>query len=376
MLVSRWCREAPPGVYRQLRAGRRLRHQPVHRQRELGRRVVLQRRVVRRERGRRARSGSLIAADSGKWKVDGQVGVLNNAATRALGRWQRAALSGVRSSARLQPVYMVGNHFSGGDGSNLAFRNDTPPGNAANYNYFMDAVRHRRAGAVERDHGRRFAAVLLLPQPPMTRSRRVTRSSRCRFRTRATRRASSGLRAGQRGVLPRRQLRMSSPTPASMRDDTNWDGIKASIDPTAGTFGIDYYVVATNTWSTLVPSGTPLGNSMTNFTTLGWRLEDGVNGGSAARTSSTTSRSRSRARVRGRAGVRRAGCDPSQAKLRIGGSDTRAQRRCCHTLGVREPSPFHSAGRRFSDGPSGFLLPPDGVGGFGDSEWPAPRTPR
>ena len=59
-------------------------------------------------------------------------------------------------------------------------------------------------------------------------------------------------------------------------DATNWDGVKADVDLDSQTFGLDYYDVSANTWSNMIPAGTPLGMSMANQTTLGWQLEDNV----------------------------------------------------------------------------------------------------
>jgi hypothetical protein len=59
-------------------------------------------------------------------------------------------------------------------------------------------------------------------------------------------------------------------------DQANWDGVKVNLDLSNDTFSIDYFDISANTWSNLAPVGTAMGMPMTNLTTLGWQLEDGL----------------------------------------------------------------------------------------------------
>jgi hypothetical protein len=62
-------------------------------------------------------------------------------------------------------------------------------------------------------------------------------------------------------------------------DNTNFDGVTASIDLTSQTFKIDYYDISSSTTTTIAPAGTALGNPMANLTHLGWSLTDNLYSG-------------------------------------------------------------------------------------------------
>ncbi len=66
-------------------------------------------------------------------------------------------------------------------------------------------------------------------------------------------------------------------------DQSNWDGLRVDIDLTADTFSMDYFDVSASTWTTIVPSGTGLGQALNDLTVLGWQLEDGLFAGNAGK---------------------------------------------------------------------------------------------
>jgi hypothetical protein len=62
-------------------------------------------------------------------------------------------------------------------------------------------------------------------------------------------------------------------------DATNWDGVRFELDLTSDTFAFDYYDISSNTWTNIVPTGTAMWQPMSDFTVLGWQLEDGLSAG-------------------------------------------------------------------------------------------------
>jgi hypothetical protein len=67
--------------------------------------------------------------------------------------------------------------------------------------------------------------------------------------------------------------------PTGLYTNGAWDGIDTTINLTSQTFELRFFDVVNNLWTTLAPAGTPLGNSMVDFSKLGWQMEDGVHGG-------------------------------------------------------------------------------------------------
>jgi hypothetical protein len=230
--------------------------------------------------------GSLtsIVPDSGLWRVTGQVGgFFTSSAARA------AAVGGappypVNVPSNTVPAYIVGNHFPGrgGDGSNLAVRNDTAAGTGdIKYQYSLDTF----------DTGG--------PVPSSVTSGVVT--TQFYFMTDPGVPPNPGTRARDKFIMSFTDSLANIGVQWGYADDNevywrtntsgawnytgvyatsaDWDGVRMDIDLTNDTFGLDYYDVGTNTWSTMVPAGTALGTPMQNMTVLGWQLADAVNTG-------------------------------------------------------------------------------------------------
>lgn len=230
-------------------------------------------------------SPTFIAPDSGSWKVVGQVGgYWNSSATRNSVVGSAPPYPPTDTSGAGQPVYMVGNHFPGrnGDGSNLAFRNDTPVGyGAANYRYSIDSFDTGGTNPATVTSGTVSAGMYFCPNPsdPVQPGRPPADKFALSLQDAS---GNTGLQWGyarDNEVLWRPGSTGSWNATGIYANAANWDGVKINIDLSAQTFGIDYYIVASNTWISLAPAGTPLGATMTNLTHLGWRLEDGVNTG-------------------------------------------------------------------------------------------------
>jgi hypothetical protein len=228
---------------------------------------------------------TLHTPNSGLWSVVGQVGgffptaAQRNAATAGAPPYPTTLPSGTL------PIYIVGDHGPGRtDNSSLAFRNDTVGGTVgpAVYQYNLDiydtggpAPASVTGGVV--NYGIYFATSPNMPPNPAGTPApdRFTQSIM----------DSSGNIGAQWGYASDNEMvwrtNPSGPWTYSgiYANAAMWDGISMQIDLTSDTFQLDYYDVATNTWSTLAPAGTPLGVAMANFTSLRWQLEDGTNGG-------------------------------------------------------------------------------------------------
>jgi len=190
-------------------------------------------------------SWSHVPADSGLWKVTGQVGgIYATTAARNAAIAADPTYSNPPSAAGNATVYIVGNHGPGRtDNSSLAFRNDTPAG----------------TGAAKYDPGTR-------PRDKFAMS----------FKDAANNTGLEWGYAADNEVYWRTNTSGPWTYTGVYANAANWDGVKVTIDLTAGTFGLDYYVVSTNTWQNMVAAGTLLGTPMSNLTTLGWQLEDNV----------------------------------------------------------------------------------------------------
>lgn len=229
-----------------------------------------------------------ILPDTGLWSLQSPVGaVFSNPLDRAA--YTASAPTYAPTDPNGVPVYMLGGHFPGrnGDGANLAFRNDTPVGTGpALYHYTLDTY----------DTGGPVPALVIsgpveigfyfCPNPADPPNPTGGRAGD-KFTLSAI--DGSGNIGMQWGYARDNEVTWRD-SPSSSWNYTgvyanaaNWDGVKIYLDLTTSTFGADYYVVATNTWSTMIPSGTPMGMAMGNLTTLGWQLEDGVFSGTGGK---------------------------------------------------------------------------------------------
>jgi len=224
--------------------------------------------------GPNAGGGSLshVPADSGLWKVTGSVGgIYTTAAARNAAITADPTYLNPPPVGGSAPVYIVGNHGP--------FRNDTPAGTgAAKYDYTLDTYDSGGVAPASVTSGLVSAGFYFCPNPadPITPGRLPRDKFAMSFKDAAN---NTGLQwgyAADNEVYWRTNTSGPWTYTGVYANAANWDGVKVIIDLTAGTFGLDYYVVSTNTWQNMVAAGTLLGTPMTNFTTLGWQLEDNV----------------------------------------------------------------------------------------------------
>ncbi len=228
---------------------------------------------------------TLITPDSGSWRVVGQVGGYFTSSAMRNGAVGGAPPYPTTLPSGTLPIYIVGDHGPGRtDNSSLAFRNDTVGGTVgpAVYDYTMDL--YDTGGIVPStvtsgivSFGIYFSTSPNMPPNPAGTPApdRFTQSFR----------DSSGNIGAQWGYATDNEIvwrsNISGPWNYTglYANAGMWDGISAQIDLSSDTFQLDYYNVATNTWTVLAAAGTPLGTAMTDFTGLRWQLEDGTNGG-------------------------------------------------------------------------------------------------
>lgn len=221
-----------------------------------------------------------IVADSGLWDLVSPVGgyfgsvAARNAAVGA-GPPYPTNPSGTIAA------YIVGNHTPGrnNDGSNLALRNDTPLGTGPIvYDYSLDTFDFGGPTPSLVTGGNLMTEFYFCPNPGDTPSPDGTVGDKftLSFMDGV---GNVGFEWGygrDNSVYWRTSNSNSWNATAFVADQTNWDGLRVFMDLTADTFGMDYYDVSVNTWATMVPTGTAMGQSMGNFTTLRWQLEDGL----------------------------------------------------------------------------------------------------
>jgi hypothetical protein len=223
-----------------------------------------------------------ITPDSGLWKLVGPIGgffpspAARNAAVGTAPPYPTTVPSGTVAA------YMVGEHFPGrgGDGANLAFRNDTPAGTGdAKYEYTLDSYDFGGPAPASITSGTVSTQFYFMPDPGTT----PNPGTRARDKFVLSLKDSGGNIGVQWGYADDNEIYWRTNTSGAWNYTGvhatlgDWDGVKLSVDLTSDTFGIDYYDVASNTWSNMVPSGTALGTVMQDLTVLGWQLADAVN---------------------------------------------------------------------------------------------------
>ncbi len=228
-----------------------------------------------------------IIADSGLWTLQSPVGgVFDNTPDR--NAYLAPGLPYPPSDPNNAPAYLLGGHFPGrgGDGANLAFRNDTLAGTGpAIYEYAIDTFDTGGPVPSSVTSGVSSVGFYFCPNPadPPNPAGHPTDKFTLSLKD------SLGNIGMQWGYARDNHVawRDSPFSPWNYTgiyaDATNWDGIDIQVDLTNDTFGLDYYDVGTNTWSTMVPAGTPLGLPLQNITTLRWQLEDGVFSGTGGK---------------------------------------------------------------------------------------------
>lgn len=228
-----------------------------------------------------------IIADSGLWKLKSPVGgVFDNNADR--NAYLAPGLPYPPSDPNNEPAYLLGGHFPGrgGDGANLAFRNDTPIGTGpAIYEYSIDTFDTGGPVPASVTSGVSSVGFYFCPNPLDV----PDPSGQAHHKFTLSLKDSLGNIGMQWGYARDNEVtwRDSPSSPWNYTgvyaDATNWDGVDIDVDLTNDTFGLMYYDVGTNTWSTMVPAGTPLGTPLLNITTLRWQLEDGVASGTGGK---------------------------------------------------------------------------------------------
>ncbi|MFT3788395.1 MAG: hypothetical protein QM770_19855 [Tepidisphaeraceae bacterium] len=235
-------------------------------------------------------AAGFVPADTGLWSLQTPVGgVFATAANRAAFTSTYPAYP--PTPPNTAPSYMVGGHFPGhlGDNANLAFRNDNPAGTGpARYRYqldsfdtggvapgsvtsgivtqqfyFVPSVHDPNAGASGGPPGDRFTMSLMDSSGNIGFQWGYTRDDQVVWRK------QSFNNWNFTGVY-------ADDAPSNITNA--WDGVKFTFDLTNDTFGIDYYDVSTNLWSTMVPTGTAMGTPMSDFSMIDWQLEDDTSG--------------------------------------------------------------------------------------------------
>jgi hypothetical protein len=220
-----------------------------------------------------------IVPDSGLWKVQSQVGAFFSTSA------QRTAAVGTAppypnpvSVPNTIPVYIVGAHSPGRTGfGSLAVRNDTAPGTGTmEYDYTLDQYDFNGINPSTVTSGNVQMQFYFCPNPTnMTRNDKFIMSLTDSV-------GNVGLQVGytmDNEVYWRQGSSGAWNYPGMFADATNWDGFRVQLNLTNDTFGLDYFDVSSNVWLNFAPTGTAMGNSMLDFTHLGWSLADGVNNG-------------------------------------------------------------------------------------------------
>ncbi len=223
-----------------------------------------------------------ITADTGLWSLVSPVGgYFANTADRLAAT--SAGPPYPTNPTTAVPAYLVGDHFPGrNDFGSLALRNDTPLGTGAMvYDYQFDTYDFGGLAPASITAGPLVLCFYFCPNPGDTPNPGTRTGDK--FTLSLT--DSSGNVGMEFGYLRDNAVvwRDSNTNPwnptAFIADQSNWDGVRITLDLTSDTFGFDYYDVSNNTWNTIVSPGTAMGMPMNNFTTLRWQLEDGLSAG-------------------------------------------------------------------------------------------------
>jgi hypothetical protein len=224
-----------------------------------------------------------IVANSGLWSVIGPAGgYFSNPGDR--NSYTAGAPPYPANPATALGSYFVGGHSGGRtDNFNLAIRNDIPLGTgAAVYDYELDSFDFGGISPASVTSGPVQMGFFFCPNPgdsPDPSGAAPSDKFTMSFKDSL---GNIGFQWGylrDNAVVWRDDPADPWNTTTFIADQTNWDGLTVNIDLTAGTFGMDYFDVSANTTTSIVPTGTAMGQAMTDFTLLGWRLEDGLNAG-------------------------------------------------------------------------------------------------
>lgn len=226
-----------------------------------------------------------IAPDSGQWKLTSQVGGFFTSSAARNGAVGGAPPYPTSVPPGTVPIYLVGNHFPGrgGDGSNLAFRNDSPVGTGfAEYDYYLDSYDFGGTNPASVTSGVVSMQMYHMPNPNEPPNPDGTPAND-KFIQSFT--DSSGNIGVQWGYARDNEVYWRAGSSGSWNytgiyaTAADWDGTRMSIDLTNDTFQFEYYDATTTLWSTLAPAGTALGVAMSDLTRLGWALDDNLSSG-------------------------------------------------------------------------------------------------
>jgi hypothetical protein len=225
--------------------------------------------------------------NTGLWTYSSSVGAaFTNPAQRILdmGAAPTFNLNSI-SISNTVPSYFVGAHFGGRLGTNaLAIRNATPAGTGAmKYDYRLDSYDFGGVAPASITSGNIPGRFFFQANPL---DNIVDATGMSPEKLYLSFKDSSGNIGFQWGyqrdntIIWRASPSGSWNTTALVADDGsgvgNYDGVQFSINLTTQTFGLRYFDVSTSTTTVLAPLGTPLGNTMSDFTHIGWYFTDNV----------------------------------------------------------------------------------------------------
>ncbi|MCA9235052.1 MAG: hypothetical protein KDA44_06260 [Planctomycetales bacterium] len=230
-----------------------------------------------------------IVADSGLWKLQTPVG--GGFATVADRNNYLAPGPGSYPSTGANSVgaYILGGHFPGrtGDGQNLALRNDTPLGTGPmTYEYSIDSFDFDGVAPASVTAGPVDVEFYFCPNPgdsPDPSGAPSKDKFTLSFKDSLGNVGFEWGYARDNAVTWRKNPTDPWNATPFVADQTNWDGLRTTIDLTADTFSLDYYDISAATWTNIVPAGTSLGAPLQDLTVLRWQLEDGLFAGTGGK---------------------------------------------------------------------------------------------